>query len=104
MRRGAVVFTVFVIAGIIGAQAAPAAKKKKGPVPADPAGLALNILPHGQGGSRPHAPAQAQMYNAPYRAVRQGQPRRTSSQLQVRGARDRHGRARHRSSPSPTRA
>ena len=62
--RGAVVFTVFVIAGIIGAQAAPAAKKKKGPVPADPAGLALNILPHGQYGQPAlHAPDQAQMYN-----------------------------------------
>ena len=57
--RGAVVFTVLVIAMMIGAQAAPAAKKQ---APADPAGLALNILPHGQGG--PNPTAQAQMYNA----------------------------------------
>ncbi len=57
--RGAVVFAVLVIAMMVGAQAAPAAKKQ---APADPAGLALNILPHGQGG--PNPTAQAQMYNA----------------------------------------
>jgi acyl-homoserine lactone acylase PvdQ len=63
--RGAVVFAVVMIAGMIGASAAPAAKpKKKAPPAGDTAGLALNIIPHGQYGIPiPGSTTQAEMYN-----------------------------------------
>ncbi len=61
--RGAVVFAALVIAVSFGAQAASAAKKKK-PATGDTAGLALNIVPHGQYGIPiPGSTTQAEMYN-----------------------------------------
>jgi Penicillin amidase len=64
--RGTVVFAVLVIAMsvLFGAQVASGAKKKK-QAAGDPAGLALNIVPHGQYGiPGPAAADQARMYNA----------------------------------------